>query len=226
MNRIISGYCFFLKWRRLLVVASISNTLFLFVFFISNTSNGQLAEVYIDGGINFNNFVNTTDFQMTEAPVHPLLRLGFGLYPTEDKDFSLKGELGFSRRGFDRNLSGANFTYRFTGVDLIAMAEYRVWKELRVEVGIGAYFYITIFQENGAIQDLGEGFNSFDFQIIPGLNYRLYEGLFLGTRLRYGAVPMLDYSPVGDFGQLDGSVHIVNQLSPEVFLRVKIFEDE
>jgi hypothetical protein len=214
------------KGRSSFVSPVISCLFFFLVFFSPIRSNAQLAEVYFDGGVNFNNFVNTPDFQITSNPVNPLLRSGIGFYLTENKDFTLKGEVGFSRRGFDRKLSGVNFSYRFNGMDFIVAGEYRIWKELRVEFGIGAYFYFTVFHQNEAIKDLGEGFNSFDFQLIPGLNYRLFKALFLGSRLRYGAVPMLDYGPVGDFGQFDGEIHIVNQLSPEVFIRVKLYESE
>lgn len=194
------------------------------LFFIPLFSYGQLPQFYFDGCYNHDHFTNLQGFEIDAPQESWGARMGFGFLENDSANFRLNTELGLSRRTLLRDFPGESFRYSFNGIDWGVLAEYQPFQPLWIEGGVGISLFYKRFRNtnNSSNADLGEGFRNFDFFLQGGMNLQVYRSFFVGSRVRYGLIPHLDYTPVGIRGGLEDEINIINTLTWEFYLRIKL----
>jgi hypothetical protein len=200
-----------------------------FIFLLAipaSVAFGQLQQLYIDGCVNFDHFTNLEGFQIDGPQVTGGGRFGFGFKANDQGTLVYKAEFGISRRSLVRSFPSESFRYSFNGIDVAVMVEYQPVERFSFDAGFGfATFYRTFRTERNPKQsNLGEGFQNYDVFVQGGFAARIYKGLFFGSRIRYGLIPLLHYTPIGQYGGFEDEVKIVNTLTHELFLRFKFID--
>lgn len=193
------------------------------VFFIPKFTNAQLADVYLNVGGSYTVFLRKGDIQVGKSILSPEMGVGLSFYINDKQNWKIKSEFKYSGRNYNTTFPQTEFQFRAWGLQLNGLAEYPFSQKFSGEAGIGVYFYQTFLFENGVIKLLGDQSKSVDLNLIAGVNYQIYESLFIGFRTSLGLIPMVKVKAVGKFGEMDGKQHLLNAFTPELFLRVKLY---
>lgn len=194
------------------------------LIFLTQPVCAQIPQFYLDACYNHDYFTNLQGFEIKAPQESWGARMGFGFIENDSASFRLNAELGFSRRSLLRDFPGQSFRYSFNGLDLGVLAEYRPVHPLWLEGGAGFSLFYKRFRNTNSSSDadLGEGFGNFDFFLQGGANLQVYRSFFVGSRVRYGLVPHLNYTPIGIRGGLEEEINIINTLTWEFYLRIKL----
>lgn len=193
------------------------------VFGVLHSVNAQVADVYLQIGSSYTAFLRKGDIQIGKSLLSPELAAGLSFYVNDKQLLKIKSEFKYSGRNYNTTFPQTEFQFRAWGLQVNALAEYPLSEKLNSEAGIGVYFYQIFLFENSLPRLLGDQSRSVDLNIIAGLNYQIYKPLFIGFRASFGLIPMVKTQTVGKYGEMDGKQNLLNALTPELFLRVKLY---
>ncbi len=210
------------RQNRKILVQVLKYGLGLFFLIFCTCAKAQLADVYIRGGGSYTYFLRSGEIQIDKNKFAPQFGVGLSFYINEEKLWKLKSEFNYAGRGYTTNYPNSEFNFLATGIELAVLAEYPISQKLNLEAGFGAYFYEVFLFENGVNKKLGDQANSLDINVIAGINYQVYEPLFIGFRTKFGLIPMVDVKPVDKYGEIQDK-RLLNALTPELVILVKLY---
>lgn len=200
--------------------------LFLFTaagFSLVQSAKAQVADVYLQGGVSHTTFLRKGDIQIDKSLLSPILGAGLSFYINDKQLWKVKTEIQYLSRDYKTYYPHSEFRYRTWGIEINALAEYPFSDRFSAEAGIGVYLYGSVLLENGRTKRLGDQSKTVDLNLIAGVNYQIYKPVFIGFRSALGLIPMMSTKPVGKYGEMDGKKQLLNALTPELFLRVKLY---
>jgi hypothetical protein len=187
---------------------------------IESKSMGQL---YFDYSAekdyyNFEEPLNVRNSQVLFTP-----KLGLVVYSDTAASFKAALETGFFRRRFYQEFSQEKFKYRFFGLFLNPVASYNLKKNLFIDGGISLAIYAWRLESGrGYSNDLGEGFRGYDIGAMAGLSYYFWDWFCMGSRYTKYFVNMLEYQPIGNFGEFEPARKDIITQRVEIYLRYQI----
>jgi hypothetical protein len=183
---------------------------------------GQITEGYFDTGLSVHYFKASSLQEVEPFYFGPLLRFGFSVYHTPNKQFTFYMEGRFNFRRFERSFDSEEFAYRIYAFELPAYAAWNASEKWQLHIGINPMFYgVSLKSEpdNTAVAYTGKGFRNFDISTLVGLRMRLGGMFSLGIRGELGLIPMVKYTPIGDFGEFGPRQTDMLYRRTELFLR-------
>ena len=201
----------------LLVIASLG---------MAKSAKAQVSDVYLYGGATHTIFLRKGDIQIDKTMFSPTFGLGLSFYMDEKQVWKIKTEIQYLGRDYNTYYPQSEFRFRSWGIVVNALAEYPLSEKLSLEAGIGVYLYGTVLLENGLTKRLGDQAKTIDLNLIAGISYQIHEPIYIGFRTTFGLIPMVTTKPVGAYGEMDGKKHLLNALTPELFVRVKLYREK
>jgi len=194
-------------------------------FFFSSTLSvsAQVADVYIQVGASYTAFLRKSNIKIDNGLLSPQVGAGLSFYLNNERLWKIKAELKSSGRYYDTSYPESEFHFRTFGLEINSLAEYTFSEKIGFEAGLGVYFYQIFLIENSSYISLGNQDRSLDVNLIVGGSYQLYKPLSVGFRTSFGLIPMVKTQSVGKYGDMDGEKNLLNALTPELFIRSKLY---
>ncbi len=165
---------------------------------------GQIPGLYIDAGANAGFFYTRELGNIKQGNPGFNYNLGIGFYKTDDEKTVFSIELGFPTRQLTRQFFNQDYRYTFIAPDLFIITNHQIGEKFSLEAGLGfAWVESTaggIFASFPLIP--ADDFRKWDVMLAAGVEYRLSRIVSVIGRVKWGFVPMLNYQPIGDLGEL------------------------
>lgn len=194
-------------------------------FFIFNVSSvrAQIADVYLGAAATYTVFLNKGDIKIDKSLIVPQITGGISIYLNSAQRLKINGEIAFAGRYFNTNLSNSTFEFRTLGFRFNTLVSYPISEKLELEGGMGIYLYKMVLLEDDTFKRLGGQSNIIDINVIAGTKYQLNNWLDAGVRASIGLIPMTKVYTVEKYGEMGRKKHLLNALTPEIYLRLKIY---
>ena len=191
--------CWLMKWKYLF-----TTLLILGGFVFTRGVHSQIPGLYIDTGVNSGFFYARELGNMKQGNVSLNYGLGLGFYKTHNEKTVLNAELGLGARLLTRTFSNRDYRYQFWAPELFVLVNHQIGEKFFLEGGLGYTWVQSTVEFNYASFPLipADDFREWDIMIAAGAEYRLSRVVSVIARLKWGFVPMLDYQPIGDLGEL------------------------
>lgn len=188
-----------------------------------NVLQAQVADVHIDACFNLDYFTNYGGVDIDVPDNGFAFRIGMNWKLEKYDNLTIGFEAGFSQRSVVRRLSGSKSEIRFRAIDFCPILTWQIYQDIKAEFGLGFSFYDPALYVNTSPKKLGDGYRNFDVYSAAGFVIDFHKYVSTGSRVRYGFIPALKYEPIGNYGEMDGEESILNQLTWEIFLRIKFY---
>jgi hypothetical protein len=200
----------------------LKGALYASILFAFTSVNAQVSDGYFDTGVSAHLF-QTTELEAVEPVTWgPLLRLGLAFAETNNEKLRGYAELRLNFRSFRRNFGEEKFKYRIRSFELPVYGAWNPWKELRLHLGINPMLYAVQLHsdpDNTAETKTSDDFRFFDLAALAGVEYQVSELIGLGIRCDWALIPMVKYTPIGDFGEIGNPITDINYRRFEFFVR-------
>lgn len=188
-----------------------------------NVLQAQVSDAHLDLCYNLDFFTNYGALDIDKPDNGFAIRGGINWKIKKHDKLTLGFEAGFSQRSVVRRLGESKSEVRIRSIDFAPLLNWNFYGDLKAEFGLGFSFYDAALYVNSVARKLGEGFRGYDVYGTTGLFYDFHNYAGIGTRIRYGFVPALQYEPIGDYGEMPGQDAVLNQLTWEFFLRIGFY---
>lgn len=182
-------------------------------------ANISCAQIYFQINLQYSFYDYHKPLELTD--VRPNIAGGFGvmIFANQKSKFEIAGELNSFSRSFHQKYSETDFKYIFSGLEIRLLTNYFITQKLSLEAGGIAATYSPGIYKNGETLDAGKGFRDNDFGAFLGCHYFFNESWVVGARYDFWFVKMLEYSGIGDYGEIKPPVSDIQTKTAEIFIR-------
>ncbi len=188
-----------------------------FLLFVIST-NG-LAQGYFFSGMNQCRVRN--EVLSNESPMYGL-HIGGGVnffLKEEQSKFFIRAETGFIKKGYNQQLRGQNFYFRFNYWSLQGSANYLLTPSISLQAGVD---FAILFNAN--LKRWQETYTLYDIGLVGGVGFFENRKFNLYARAIYGLTPMIKYHNIDSMGNFHGELKDLRNLSILMGIRFKINE--
>lgn len=172
-------------------------------FFLLMSYSTSAQNFGLKTGVLFNN-VYIKDIPPFIDIYSPKMNIGFtfGLvYKNRfNRIFSLKSEVGFSRKGFNTGIpAGVSFEtdIKYSYIDFAVVGLFNVFEKIRLEFGVEPSYLLDfnegIFEKNH--------FNKYELGLIGGASFFINEKIEILARCYFGITPIIEISNTNNAGE-------------------------
>ncbi|MFN2430814.1 MAG: hypothetical protein ABR574_12410 [Cryomorphaceae bacterium] len=166
----------------------------------------QSKQIYgeLGAGINFYD-VSSLD-NLKQGNTLPYLRMGFAAYHSDDLKTDITAEITACYRSYKRRYrsgdSEQTFRYLFFSPELMILVGRRLSDKFYAQAGAGATYFLTRTITPNPFARFSGDFANFDILLAGGLSYEVSDQIAFGLHYRMGLIPMLEYEPIGTYGDI------------------------
>lgn len=191
-----------------------------------NYAQAQLPGLYIDAGIKSDFFYTRELTNIQQGRLSGTYRLGLGIWKSNDQSFVLSAELGLATRVLSRKYESRVYAFPFSSPQINVITNKTLGESWCLEGGLGFAFLSA--NTSGSIYSFphipADDYRNWDILLAAGAEYKLTRTLSLIARAEWGFVPMLDYLPIGDSGELLPRYNDLFNRSLQICLRFNIIQ--
>ncbi len=165
------------------------------------------AQMYINFPVHY-------DFYRTESLDFDLTQRGPASSPTigwiflNRKSYELSTDIGLFYRKMTLQVEGTSYLYRFLGPSLSIQGHFKPNEHFKLGSGVSIATYAlfqdpdySVFLDPDDDNRLGKGYRSFDVGLFLEARYCVDENFSFGTKATFWFVPLLEFTPIEDYGE-------------------------